>query len=185
MMGTLTLVVGPSGAGKDTLMAGARALLAGQWEFAFPPREITRPAEAGGEDHVPVTETQFRDRCLHDRYALWWRAHGLWYGVPRAIDGALAHGRTVVVNASRAVIDEARDTYLDLRVVHVTAPPRVLARRLAARGRESEDEIAARLARAGAYAVTGPGVDILSNDGSIEQALRRFVHLLRARRAAA
>lgn len=57
--GTLFLVVGPSGVGKDTLLDGAKKILAGNGFYRFCRRWITRPAEAGGEDYIPVTETEF------------------------------------------------------------------------------------------------------------------------------
>ena len=101
----LVLVVGPSGAGKDTLLDAARRKLAGDTRFRFVRRVITRPANAGGEDHDPVTEAEFATR----HFALQWQAHGLRYGIPADIADDLASGRVVIANVSRAVIAEVGD----------------------------------------------------------------------------
>jgi phosphonate metabolism protein PhnN/1,5-bisphosphokinase (PRPP-forming) len=142
----LVAVVGPSGAGKDTLMAGARARLGPDPRFRFVRRSITRPASAGGEDHESLDRDAFLRRRDAGGFALWWEAHGLLYGVPRDIEADLAAGRRVVANLSRGALAEANARY-PLLVLEITAPPAVLAARLAARGREGLDTIAARLAR--------------------------------------
>ena len=154
--GTLFLVVGPSGAGKDTVIDGAKAALAGDPRFVFPRRVVTRPPDAVGEDHQPMSVKDFTAAEARGDFALSWWAHGLHYGIPRAIDDALARGRHVIVNVSRAVIPQARQYYQPLRIIEVTAPIAVLAERLARRGRESAADIAERLQRSGAIAVEGP-----------------------------
>jgi ribose 1,5-bisphosphokinase len=138
----LVLVVGPSGAGKDTLLNAARRALAGDARFRFVRRVITRPADPAGEDHEPVTEPEFSGRD----FALQWQAHGLRYGIPADIAADVASGVVVIANVSRAVIAEAA-TRFPVRVIEVTAPPKILAERLALRGRETEADIAVRLAR--------------------------------------
>lgn len=138
----LVLVVGPSGAGKDTLLNMARTALAGDARFRFVRRVITRPAEAGGEDHEPVSEIEFAVRD----FALSWEAHGLHYGIPADVADDIARGVVVVANVSRSIIDEAAARF-PVRVIEVTAPAEVLAARLSARGRETAADIAHRLAR--------------------------------------
>lgn len=173
-------MVGPSGVGKDTLIAAAKSALADDPQFAFPRREITRPADAGGEDHIAIDEALFAMREGLSGYALAWRAHGLCYGVPATALADLAAGRTVIVNVSREVIAEARERFPGMIVLSVSAPAGVLRARLAARGRESPAEIEARVARAGAYRVNGADVVEIVNDGPLETALDRFIAALRS-----
>lgn len=177
--GYLVLVVGPSGAGKDSLLDGARAALADDPRFVFARREITRPADSGGEDHIAVTEAEFRERQAAGRYALSWDAHGLGYGIPKSLEGDLAAGRTVIANVSRGVLDAARGKYAHVAIVSITVSPEILAARLRARGRETEAQIEGRLARAAAFSVTGPDVIDIRNDGDLAESIAAFVAALR------
>mgnify|MGYP000017316183 FL=1 len=172
----LIAVVGPSGAGKDTLMGGARAALAQDTRFRFVRRAITRPAEAGGEDHEALNAGAFAARQEAGGFALFWEAHGLSYGIPRDIEADLAARRVVIANLSRAVLAEAGARYR-LRVLQITAPIKVLAARLAARGREAPADIAARLKRE----VTLPaGLDVesVSNDADVAEGVARVLAAL-------
>lgn len=174
--GVLVLVVGPSGAGKDTLLDGARAALAGDGRFRFVVREITRPADAGGEAHRAVDETAFRARVAAGGYALHWGAHGLFYGIPSDIEADLAAGRVVVANVSRSVLTEAAGRYRVV-VLEITAPAAVLAARLAARGREDAAAIAARLRREVGLPA---GLDVrrVVNDGDVAAGVGAVVGVL-------
>jgi phosphonate metabolism protein PhnN/1,5-bisphosphokinase (PRPP-forming) len=173
--GRLFLVVGPSGAGKDSLIGLARARLRGDPAIVFPQRLITRPASAGGEAHIPLDMAAFDRMEVDGRFALSWRAHGLGYGVPVAIEADLAAGRRVVVNASRTVLDTAREKYPGLRVLSIHAAPEVLAARLAARARPTDGDLAARLARATLSRPEGADVIEIDNSGEMEGAAEVFV----------
>ena len=182
--GTLFLVVGPSGAGKDTLMAGARAMLEPSGRYVFPRRAITRPAEAGGEDHEAVSPEIFAGREAGGGFFATWRAHGLAYGLPACISATLDSGRNVVANVSRAVLAEIAQRETPTAVVEVTAPPELLAHRLAARGREDKADAARRLAREGAPFPDGMTVRRVVNDGTPEEGIERLVAALSEAHAA-
>lgn len=176
--GTLVLVVGPSGAGKDSVLNGARAVLVDDDRFVFAQRTITRMAGAGGEDNVEMTPEAFAAAKAADAFCLSWRAHDLDYGIPRTIEDDLQAQRCVIANVSRSVIDTARDRYPGLCVINITAPIEILAERIARRGREDEAAIAKRLQRA-AYALPpGDDVETLENTGTVEAAVARFTTLL-------
>ncbi|QRM32581.1 phosphonate metabolism protein/1,5-bisphosphokinase (PRPP-forming) PhnN [Microvirga sp. VF16] len=177
--GTLVLVVGPSGAGKDTLLTCARAALASDERFRFVRRVITRPP-GGGEDSAFLTEEAFRTRMVQGAFALHWQAHGLCYGLPVEVDAWLAQGRVVVANGSRAIVPEARRQYTRLKVVNVTAPPAVLAERLRQRGREAGETVSGRLQRGGAFELDGPDVEEIDNSGPPDVAAECFIRTLRA-----
>lgn len=167
--GTLVLIVGPSGAGKDTLIAYARRRLQAEARFHFSRRIITRKAEPGLEDSASVSEPEFRDMLARGRFALHWRAHGLSYGIPAEIDRFIAAGDVVVINVSRDVVAPARGSYENVLAVRIVAPPAILAQRLSRRGRESPAEIEHRLARYRLDVDLGESIEIV-NDGHMEQA---------------
>jgi ribose 1,5-bisphosphokinase len=145
--GRLVLVVGPSGAGKDTLINLARTASALDTGIVFPRRVVTRAASYA-EDNVQVSPDAFAQAAARGDLAMHWEAHGHCYGLPRGIEDDIRAGRTVVINVSRTVIDESRRAYAEVLVVLVTAPADVLAARLATRSRDSDGPIEQRLRRA-------------------------------------
>ncbi len=140
------LVVGPSGAGKDTLLGLAQAALADDDNIVFPRRVVTRGASAA-ENNDQMSVDAFRQAAAQGAFAISWKAHGHAYGLPRSIDDDIRAGRAVVANVSRTVIPALRHTYANVAVVLITASADVLAARIAMRQRGSDGNIADRLAR--------------------------------------
>ena len=174
--GRLILVVGPSGAGKDTLIGLARAAC-GDDAFVFPRRVVTREASSF-EDNEQLGPEAFRQALARGEYAMHWEAHGHCYALPRSIEDDIRSGRTVVANVSRTVVEAMRDAYADVVVVSITAPPEVLAGRLSARARSSDGQIEHRLRRAVDDAAAAPDVTIL-NVGSVDDHARELVRIIR------
>lgn len=144
--GKLVLVVGPSGAGKDTLLKLAQAACAEDPSFVFARRVVTREA-SGSEDNEQMNPDDFRAAQARGDFAVHWEAHGHAYGLLRSINDDIRAGRTVVANVSRTVVPSLRRAYAHVVVIAVTAPAEVLARRLAMRKRGSDGNIGERLAR--------------------------------------
>ncbi|WP_185984628.1 phosphonate metabolism protein/1,5-bisphosphokinase (PRPP-forming) PhnN [Aureimonas mangrovi] len=176
-VGTLFYIVGPSGVGKDTLISGAMAMLAGTGRYVQTKRVITRPA-AIGEDHEPASTAAFDAMCADGAFLHHWGAHELRYGLRRTLLEDLAAGRNVLANGSRRALPDLAGTVDRLVVVEITASPALLAERLARRGRESADEIAARIAReVPPLPRTGDLVRIV-NDGGVDEAVAALVAAL-------
>ncbi|SDI06986.1 MULTISPECIES: phosphonate metabolism protein/1,5-bisphosphokinase (PRPP-forming) PhnN [Bradyrhizobium] len=175
--GRLVLVVGPSGAGKDTLLGLAKAACTEDPNIVFPRRVITRETSAS-EDNEEVSAGTFQEAVERGHFALHWEAHGHRYALWRAIDDDIRAGRTVVVNVSRTVISAMRSTYADVTVVLVTAPPNVLAERIALRARGSDGRLDQRLNRTVEDALTAPDVTIV-NVSSAEYHARQFVRIVK------
>jgi ribose 1,5-bisphosphokinase len=175
--GRFIVVVGPSGAGKDSLLGLARAACADDGNVVFPRRVVTREASAS-EDNVQVTLDAFRQARARGDFALHWEAHGHCYALPRAIDDDIRAGRTVVANLSRTVVDAIRRGYADVTVVLITAPPEMLSQRLAARARSSDGQTESRLSRVVDDVATAPDVTI-TNVGSVEGHARELVEIIK------
>ena len=172
--GRLVVVVGPSGAGKDTLIAQARAQLARDRACVFPLRLVTRAATAA-EDHLTMSEGDFALAVGRGEFAFWWEAHGLKYALPAALDGDIRAGSTVVCNVSRGIVSALRLRYARLVVVLVTAPAEVLAARLAGRGRTSDGDLAQRLGRAAPSEAAFAPDHLIENVGDIAEGATRLV----------
>jgi thymidine phosphorylase len=178
MVGTLFFVVGASGTGKDTLLNGAKAALAGDGRFVFARRTITRAADIGNEGHRSVTPEEFDRMHREGGFLTSWCAHGLRYGIPAELDDDLAAGRHVVANGSRAAVSELARRVETCVIIEITAPAALVEARLLARGREDTHEIAARVARTTPALPAGIEKIEISNEAAIEEAVDRLVSAL-------
>ena len=172
--GRLVLVVGPSGAGKDTLIARAR-LMCRDDQVVFPRRVITRAASAA-EDNDTLSDEAFDNALAGGAFALAWNAHGLKYGIPRSIDADIRQDRIVVCNVSRTVVADARARYAHVTAVLITAPPELLAARLTQRARPSDGAIEQRVRRTVDDALV-PDV-VIDTVGPIEANARRLLDVV-------
>ena len=169
MSGRLIAIVGPSGVGKDSIISG---MLESDPNLKTVVRVITRPTGSGGEDFVGVTEKEFRARKDAGEFCLSWPAHGLHYGIPKSALHDVEKGADRLINLSRAVLIQAARVFPAMIVLNLTATPETLAKRLLGRGRETPEDISARLSRT--VAPLDPGLDVrdVANNGALEDAVQ-------------
>lgn len=179
--GRLIAVVGPSGVGKDSVMAG---LCASDPSLALVRRTITRAPDLGGEDYDAVTVPEFETRVAAGDFAVHWGAHGLFYGIPNTVKSDLEKGQDCLANFSRGSLLSGQGVFDRFVVLNITATPERLAERLRARGRETEEQIQKRLSAASKPLPEGLNVIQVPNDGPLDQTIANALGHLRALNAA-
>jgi ribose 1,5-bisphosphokinase len=168
-------LIGPSGAGKDSLLGAIREQAATAPGLRVARRYITRSPRAGDERHIEITAADFERARRDGEYLFAWQSHGYGYAVGRQVLDWLAAGDDVIVNGSRAYLETALAIYPWLLPVWMTVADGLLRERLAARGRESAEQIEARLRRnrelEDRYRSDYP---CIRNDGPLDEALIQF-----------
>ena len=180
MIGKLILVVGPSGAGKDSIIRFAVAQLKDDPRFVFPRRVITRKADIAAEDHDTVDAETFLAMSKQGAFTLQWQAHDLHYGVPKYIDNDLAVGKNIIVNVSRTILAEVPTIYLNYMVIEITASPEILAGRIAMRDRSSDGDVMKRATRKVAALGSPLNYHVIRNETNLESACEEFCALIKA-----
>lgn len=173
--GSWVFVCGPSGSGKDSVIAYAQRALVGRADVVFTRRLVTRPTQTGS-DHDPVTQADFAELLQSDGLRWHWQAHGFSYGIASQYGDAVSAGRLVVVNGSREHVHNLPASQ-QVRVVHITADPGALAQRLLQRGRDSAEAMALRLERNAVF--DGMSADcVIVNNGELANAGRQLENYL-------
>ncbi|MCV6589000.1 MAG: phosphonate metabolism protein/1,5-bisphosphokinase (PRPP-forming) PhnN [Marinobacterium sp.] len=179
MSGTLFYLMGASGSGKDSLLAGCRSRLLPFHRCCVAHRYITRAAGVGGENHVHLTEAEFAQRSELGMFAMQWDSHGYRYAIGSELDQWLDSGINVLVNGSREFLPWAMERYDELVPVLIDVNPALLRDRLIRRGRESLPEIEQRLARHTQMLETMPsGTCRIDNSGPLEQGIEALLELV-------
>ncbi|MFO7875593.1 MAG: phosphonate metabolism protein/1,5-bisphosphokinase (PRPP-forming) PhnN [Desulfovermiculus sp.] len=178
--GILLYLMGPSGAGKDTLLNYLRQHRPPEVFIAR--RYITRPHGNSPEDHLPLTKEEFLARKESGFFSFTWQAHGCWYGISRDVELWLHRGKHVLINGSRHAYALARDRFMPCQGILIQADPDIIRARLEARGREDAQEVAKRLERVTSCNIAAHDLIVVHNNHSPEQGgtafLRRIEEVL-------
>ncbi|NTS78867.1 phosphonate metabolism protein/1,5-bisphosphokinase (PRPP-forming) PhnN [Catenovulum sp. SM1970] len=180
-MAKLFYVIGPSGAGKDSLLNHLRQHYSPDDGIAVAHRYITRDANAGGENYISLSEEEFLHRKEAGLFFMDWQSHGYYYGIGLEVSIWLGRGINVVVNGSRGYLPEARVRFNNVRPILVHVETDILRERLLARGREPNTQIEKRLARASqsdSDLLSSNTVLKVDNNGPIELAGKALFDLI-------
>ena len=176
--GTLFLVVGNSGSGKDSIIYGLQNKYPSHMKpLKLVKRFITRPPSET-ELNNPITVEEFRNLETQEKFALKWHIYGLDYGVPIEIDNWLKEGHPVIVNVSRTIVKEANERYGNIKTIFVEVPFEITLQRVQERGRESGDLLEERIERARTFQKYPEADFIVDNSGKLEDAINQLLNYL-------
>ena len=174
--GTLFLVIGNSGSGKDSIMTGAMDKFPPDLKKPFlTKRYITRPPSEF-EDNYTITPERFKEMEKQGKFALEWHIYHLDYGVPIEIDEWLIKGHPVFVNVSRTVVHEARELYENIKVIFIEVPFEITLERVKDRGREKGELLHERIERAKTHQKFPDADFTVDNSGDLEDAIEQFLN---------
>jgi guanylate kinase len=149
--GLLIVLSSPSGAGKSTL---SRMLMDADPEITMSVSATTRPKRPGEEEGVHyhfVDDSEFDRTIESGEFVEWAPVFGYRYGTPKApVKDALRDGRDILFDIDWQGTQQLHAAMGEDLVRIFLLPPSMteLERRLHARGTDSDDVIADRMARA-------------------------------------
>ena len=174
----LYFLIGPSGAGKDTLLREIKSTRYAEKQPLVAHRYITRPQRMFDENHIELSTFDFHQRKESGLFLFEWCSHGNQYGIGREIKKWIKSGNDVIVNGSREYLSQARKIHPSLIPIWITVAETVLYQRLSNRGRETEADIELRIQRNRELELTKPESCVLiNNDQSIEDTVGQIIAL--------
>ncbi len=142
--GTLYLIVGPTGSGKQALVD---AVLESRPDIRRAPLVVS-----ADHNHTicavgTIPPTRFLQLIRRDAFALQWDTDGVRYGLSHDATRLLRDGQSLILCCDAFVIAQARALYPNVRAIYITARMDVLRRRLASMAYGSDFEIDMHLAQ--------------------------------------
>ena len=176
----LTVLSGPSGVGKSTVIAELRRISPDIWISVSVTTRHPRPGEVDGREYFFVDDGEF-DRLVAEGALLEWAQFaGNRYGTPRApLDAKLEAGVACLLEIDVAGARQVRQAAPDARLVFL-APPSwdELVRRLTGRGTEPPEVLARRLAAAEDELAAAAEFDITLVNTSVQDVCRQLIALM-------
>lgn len=183
--GLMYVLSSPSGAGKTTI---TRALLKNNQDMTLSISATTRPRRPGevqSQDYYFVDEKQFGEMVDNGEMLEHAKVFGHYYGTPREpVEKALSEGKDVIFDIDWQGTQQLREmAQQDLVTVFILPPSaQELERRLRSRGRDTDEEIRSRMAKAADEMTHYSEYDYVIINKDIDEALDRAQMILDAER---
>jgi guanylate kinase len=180
MSSRLTVLAGPSGVGKGTVLGRVRELYPHLWVSVSATTRPPRPGEIDGVHYRFVSRPQFHELVRTGQLLEWAEFAGNLYGTPRAqVEGWLAQGYPVLLKIDLQGARQVRAAMPEAQLVFL-APPSVeeLRRRLIGRGTDDAETIRRRLAHADEELAAEKEFDRTIVNDFVERAADELVGLL-------
>ena len=182
MPARLTVLSGPSGVGKGSVVGRLRTLVPEIWVSVSCTTRAPRPGEIPGVEYHFVDRARFAELIAAGELLEYDEHFGNFYGTPRApVLEHLRAGIPTLLEIELVGARQVREVMPDARFVFL-APPTVaeLVQRLSGRGTESAQAIAARLARARVELAAEAEFDDVVVNRNVDQAARDVAALVTA-----
>ena len=178
--GQLTVLTGPSGVGKGTLVARLRQRHPHLWLSISATTRAPRAGEVDGEHYLFLSRAQFEARIAAGGLLEWAEFAGNLYGTPRAeVEEHLGQGQPVLLEIELEGARQVRRSFPQGQQLFL-APPSFaeLERRIRGRGTDSEEAITRRLERARLELEAAGEFDAVVVNADLDQALQELECLL-------